>query len=252
MKRFLTTTALTAALIGSAGIAAAQSEDDAAKTRETTAMQSSCTVVDSDFETKLRENPETRAGYSTTMVRDVRALRDAAMILDAYGKQGACEEVAVAINDLVNNPQDARRDASNGEPMMGWNDSPSERSYEQAMSVTEGNGRLRADTILGADVRSSENEAIGEISDIVFDPKGSPAYAVIAYGGFLGLGESESAVPFSELKVSEDGDVFYVAMTEEQLESAPKFERGNFDWMQDEGWRQKNDEYFTSQTKSAG
>jgi len=80
----------------------------------------------------------------------------------------------------------------------------------------------------------------------VFDPNGSPAYAVIAYGGFLGLGEDESAIPFKELKVSEDGDVFFVAMNEDQLENAPRFERGNFDWIEDESWRQKNDDYYKS------
>jgi len=234
MKRFLTTTAAAAILIGSAGLAAAE-----------------CTIVDSDMEAKMRENPDTRAGYSTSLTRDVRDLRNAAMTLNAYGKEGACEEVAEAIDELVSNPQEAQRDTGSGDLIAGWRDEPAQYTYESAMAVTDATGRMRADEILGTDVRSSENETIGEVSDIVFDPKGSPAYAVIAYGGFLGLGEEESAVPFSELRVSEDGDVFYVAMTEDQLENAPKFKRGNFDWLEDEGWRKKNDDYYKS-TKSAG
>ena len=228
MKRFLTTTAAAAILIGSAGLAAAD-----------------CTIVDTDMEANLRDNPDTRAGYSSTLTRDVRQLRDAASTLAAYGKDGACEEVAEAINDLVENPKDANR-AAGEQTVAGWREEPAGYDYETAMPMSDAAGRIRAAEVLGTDVRSSNNETIGEISDIVFDPKGSPAYAIVAYGGFLGLGEDESAVPFNELKVSKDGDVFYVAMTEEQLEQAPRFERGSFDWMKDEGWRKKNDEYYKS------
>lgn len=233
MKRFLTTTAAVAILVGSAGLAAAE-----------------CTVVNTDMEAQLRENPDTRAGFSTTLTRDVRELRNAAITLSAYGKDGACEEVAEAINDLVSNPQDASRASRDGDTVTGWRQEPAEYDYESAQDVVGMNGRLRANEILGTDVRGTQNETIGEISDIVFDPNGSPAYAVIAYGGFLGLGEDESAVPFNALKVSEDGDVFFVAMNEEQLEKAPRFERGNFDWIQDEGWRQKNDDYYKSMNRS--
>jgi hypothetical protein len=234
MKRFLTTTAAAAILIGSAGLAAAD-----------------CTIVDTEMETQLRDNPDARAGYSITLTRDVRNLRNAASTLQAYGKDDACQEVADAINDLVANPKEAKRNISSGDTIMGWRAEPADHVYDEATALAEADGRMRANEVIGTDVRSSNNETVGEVSDIVFDPKGTPAYAVIAYGGFLGLGEDESAVPFGEMKVSEDGEVFYIAMTEEQLEKAPRFERGTFDWMQDEGWRKQNDEYFKSM-KSAG
>jgi PRC-barrel domain len=233
MKRLFTTTAAVALLVGSAGMALAD-----------------CNVVDTDFEATMQENPDQRAGYTTTLTRDVRELRNAAMTLQAYGKDDACQEVADAIDALVTNPKEASRTVHGGDKVMGWRDAPAGYDYTNAMTVTEVGGNLRANDMLGADVRSSENKTIGEISDIVFDPKGSPAYAVIAYGGFLGLGEDESAVPFSELKVTDDGDVFYLAMTEDQLENAPRFERGNFDWMRDETWRNKNDDYYKSVNKA--
>ena len=234
MKRFLTTTAAAALLIGSAGMAAAE-----------------CTIVDTNMEAKLRDNPDTRAGYSITLTRDVRDLRNAAWTLQAYGKEDACQEVADAINELVSDPKEAKRTSGSGEMIAGWREAPEGYDYEAATAITEMNGQVRANEVIGTDVRSANNETIGEVSDIVFDPKGSPAYAVIAYGGFLGLGEDESAVPFGQLKVSEDGEVLYISMTGEQLEKAPRFERGTFDWMHDENWRKENNDYFKSM-KSAG
>jgi len=229
MKRFLTTTAAAALLIGSAGFAAAE-----------------CTVVNTDIEQQLSSDPDTRAGFSVSFTRDLRELRNAAVTLSAYGKDEACQEVADAMNELASNPQEATKSGYDGDTITGWRQDAEQYDYASAAAITEMNGRLRANEILGADVRGTGNDTIGEISDIVFDPNGSPAYAVIAYGGFLGLGEDESAIPFKELKVSEDGDVFFVAMNEDQLENAPRFERGNFDWIEDESWRQKNDDYYKS------
>jgi hypothetical protein len=230
----MTTAAAVALLAGSAGFAAAE-----------------CTVVNPEIEAQLRESPDTRAGYSQTLTRDVRELRNAAQILSAYGKDGACEEVAEAIDELVSNPQEANRMVRGGDSVAGWRDAPAGYDYEAAQSLTDMNGQMRANDVLGADVRSANNDTIGEISDIVFAPNGKAAYAVVAYGGFLGLGEEESAVPFNALKVTEDGDVFYVSMTEEQLKDAPRFERGTFDWMTDEAWRKQNDDYYKS-INSAG
>ncbi|MEJ8572954.1 PRC-barrel domain-containing protein [Microbaculum marinum] len=253
MKRFLTTTAAVAIIAGTAGVAGAQSDNNNQATEnQRVAAESDCTVVNRDFEAQLRDNPDMRAGYSTMLTQDVRQLRNAAQILAAYGKDGACQEVADALNELVSNPQEAQRMAEGREPVAGWREEPREYSYEQAQSLDQMGGQLRADRVLGADVRSSNDENIGEISDIILEPSGKPAYAIVTYGGFLGLGEDQSAVPFDKLRVSGDGDVFYLAMTEEQLENAPRFERDTFDWMDDENWRRENDEYYNTAARDAG
>lgn len=229
MKKYLLTTAAAIAMVaGTTAIAAAE-----------------CDVVNTEVEQRVASNPETRSGYTGPMLRDIRELRNAAHTLASYGKDDACQEVANAINEMVENPQELKRTTRTGESEAAWRDERPEYTYDTTMPLSETSGRIRVNTLLGADVRGADDNTIGEVSDIVLDSSGAPAYVVIAYGGFLGLGEEESAVPFDKLKVTEDGEVLYVALTEEQLENAPRFERGSFDWVEDEGWRRENDQYYS-------
>src|SRR5215510_14826548 len=67
----------------------------------------------------------------------------------------------------------------------------------------------RASKIIGADVENPQGEKLGDIKDVVFDPEtGRVRYAVLAFGGFLGLGEKYFAVPCTALtsKAGEKGD----------------------------------------------
>ncbi|SDB15703.1 PRC-barrel domain-containing protein [Bauldia litoralis] len=88
-----------------------------------------------------------------------------------------------------------------------------------------------ASDIIGSTVYSSaeaDGEAIGDVNDLVVAPDGGIAAVVIGVGGFLGIGEKDVAVPFDRLtwRTDEDGETWPVlAATQEELESAPAFER---------------------------
>ncbi|MFP7570958.1 PRC-barrel domain-containing protein [Marivita sp. S2033] len=67
------------------------------------------------------------------------------------------------------------------------------------------------------DVRNADGEVIGEIEEILIDQDGKPAGFVIEFGGFLGLADSDVAVPLEALTWNES---HYVSkMTQEQLEA---------------------------------
>src|SRR5688572_27071093 len=58
----------------------------------------------------------------------------------------------------------------------------------------------RASKLIGADVENPQGEDLGDIKDVVLDSQtGRIAYAVLTFGGFLGLGEKYYAVPFAAL-----------------------------------------------------
>lgn len=239
MKKLMTSAAAIALVAGVAGTAqAASSESEAAEARE------ECRAVNAEYEQKLADNPELRAGYSATLMRDIRELRDAANILAAYGKGDACQELAEAIQEMAENPQELQRTTRTGEAVPAWDSERELHSFERAKDVKEMQGRIRAEEMIGSDVRGRENETIGEISDMVISPDGQTNLVVVSYGGFLGMGEEESAVPFDVLKVSEDGEVFYLPMSEDSLEDAPRFERGEFSWVEDQEWIEKNDAFY--------
>jgi sporulation protein YlmC with PRC-barrel domain len=91
-----------------------------------------------------------------------------------------------------------------------------------------------ASNIIGETVYNGtgENaENIGDVNDIVVDNDGNVASVIIGVGGFLGLGEKNVAVDFSEIDWAEqDGDRWIViAATKEQLEGLPAFDRSPYD-----------------------
>src|ERR1700686_4145678 len=58
-------------------------------------------------------------------------------------------------------------------------------------------------------------------------------YAILSFGGFLGIGEDHYPIPWSMLNYNEKPDGFQLDITEEQLKNAPKIEQG-------ENWEQAN------------
>ncbi len=64
-------------------------------------------------------------------------------------------------------------------------------------------GLWRASKLHGIDVYNQQNQKIGDIDDVLMDKDGKAKLAVLAVGGFLGMGEHNVAVNFSELKFSD-------------------------------------------------
>ena len=82
-----------------------------------------------------------------------------------------------------------------------------------------------ASSVLGKDVKNAASENIGEVEDLVVDMENGEVIAVIiSTGGFLGLGESLSAVPVAVLRYDEQAKGFKTKLTKEQLGRAPQFQ----------------------------
>lgn len=93
-------------------------------------------------------------------------------------------------------------------------------------------GLLSASKLQGANVYTLQNESVGEINEVLLDPaSGRIRFAVVGVGGFIGLGETNVAVPWSAFHISREGDdVRYVIdTTKEKLEKAPRVEGKNYD-----------------------
>ena len=112
-----------------------------------------------------------------------------------------------------------------------------------AVPFTERKTALSSAELIGSDVYGPDNRSIGEIDDIIVSPENQPTYALVSYGGFLGMGESQAAIPVASLRVSPD-NYFFVNMTADQLKSAPKLKRGTADWWTNDSWRTENDAFY--------
>ena len=88
---------------------------------------------------------------------------------------------------------------------------------------------LSASTITGDDVVNGEGEDLGTIEEIMFDPdEGEPGYAVLSFGGVLGMGDKLFAVPWKALTPQMNEHRFVLNVPREELEKAPGFDKD--DW----------------------
>jgi sporulation protein YlmC with PRC-barrel domain len=77
--------------------------------------------------------------------------------------------------------------------------------------------------ILGSSIMNLQGDDLGRITDLVVDSNGRVAFAVLAHGGFLGMGGTTVAVPFEALTFDPKGKHFALDITRERLNSAPAF-----------------------------
>lgn len=83
---------------------------------------------------------------------------------------------------------------------------------------------ILASRVIGTAVYNATGENIGTIEDVMLDKmSNSIMFAVIGFGGFLGIGEKFHAIPWSTLDYSGDMAGYVVPFTREQLEKAPVY-----------------------------
>jgi sporulation protein YlmC with PRC-barrel domain len=103
---------------------------------------------------------------------------------------------------------------------------------------------MRADTLIGEKVYNSEGIGLGDIKDIMLDVKaGSIAYAVLSFGGFLGVADKLFAVPWTSLKPDDVYKRFILDVDKERLESAPGFDKNHWPEAADPMWQNVHSYY---------
>lgn len=94
---------------------------------------------------------------------------------------------------------------------------------------------ISSEDVEGTKVYSTTNrEKIGDVDHVMIDKKsGRVAYAVMTFGGFLGLGQDHYPVPWAALEYDEDLGGYITGISEDQLKNAPNFDDqswSNRDW----------------------
>ena len=107
---------------------------------------------------------------------------------------------------------------------------------------------MGADTLLGNDVSNKNGESLGDIKEFMIDmATGKIAYAVLSFGGLLGLGDKLFAVPWQALKLDTVNKRFTLDVDKKRLESAPGFDHDNWPNMADQTWQQGIHAYYGTQ-----
>jgi sporulation protein YlmC with PRC-barrel domain len=100
---------------------------------------------------------------------------------------------------------------------------------------------LSAGTITGDEIHNPSGEKLGELKEIMLDlNSGRVAYAVLSFGGFLGLGDKLFAIPWEMLTLNSEDHAFVLDINKETLENAPGFDKDSWPNLADyeSGWLQ--------------
>jgi hypothetical protein len=91
---------------------------------------------------------------------------------------------------------------------------------------------IASDRVEGTPVRRPTGEKIGTVQRVMIDKiSGNVAYAVLAFGGFLGMGRKHLPIPWSRLNYDLAQEAYVVDLSDEELERAPDYEADEtFDW----------------------
>jgi sporulation protein YlmC with PRC-barrel domain len=116
--------------------------------------------------------------------------------------------------------------------------------------------------LIGLQVLNRGNESLGKIEDLVMDPtSGRVRYAVLSFGGFLGMGDKLFAVPWNELALVTKGltnagmakeDYCILDVSKDALKQAPGFDKNKWPDFANPNWGADVDKFYMTQRAPSG
>jgi len=121
---------------------------------------------------------------------------------------------------------------------------PGPPSQASGGEETDGRPLISAGKVQGTPVFNDAGERLGHIDDIMLHKvSGQVAFAILSFGGVLGLGEKFTPLPWSVLTYDTDKGGYLVPLGREQLQNAPSFNRDELT-NDDNGWGARVNEYY--------
>jgi sporulation protein YlmC with PRC-barrel domain len=116
---------------------------------------------------------------------------------------------------------------------------------EEMLPADETGTLISADKVEGTKVMNTAGEKLGSIEDVMIDKRsGKVAYAVMSFGGFLGIGDRHHPLPWSMLKYDTNLDGYVVNLDKRVLEGAPAYWTGERVDLADEAYGRKVHDYY--------
>jgi sporulation protein YlmC with PRC-barrel domain len=125
--------------------------------------------------------------------------------------------------------------------------------YKDSDSQGPGPALMGADTLIGDSVVNAQEEDLGDIKEIMLDMRtGQVAYAVLSFGGFLGMGEKLFAVPWQALHLDTVNKRFVLDVDKQRLQNAPGFDPDRWPDMSDVTWAEEVHTFYGTTPGSTG
>lgn len=122
-------------------------------------------------------------------------------------------------------------------------------------SHARGAARCKASQLIGCAITNTKNESLGSLEDVVLDSENHCiAYGVVAFGGFLGMGEKYFALPWRLIEIGQrgEGDALRATLGLDQatLKAAPGFDKGHWPDMANPAWAKQVDDYYAARDEN--
>ena len=128
---------------------------------------------------------------------------------------------------------------------MNYEERDSFGMYKITRKHGPGPGLMGADTLMGNDVYNGDDEDLGDVKEIMLDMStGRISYAVLSFGGVLGMGEKLFAVPWDALQLDTENKRFTLNVKKESLDQAPGFDKDSWPDMADQAWAKGIHDYY--------
>ena len=120
---------------------------------------------------------------------------------------------------------------------MSYEDRDTYGMYKSRAGGGPGPALMGANTLMGDEVYNHKDEDLGDIKEIMLDTRtGRVCYAVLSFGGFLGMGDKLFAVPWNALTLDTKNKRFVLNVEKERLTQAPGFDKDKWPNMADQAW----------------
>jgi hypothetical protein len=98
--------------------------------------------------------------------------------------------------------------------------------------MTKSHSLIASDRVEGTAVRRPNGDKIGHIERLMIDKiTGKVSYAILSFGGFLGMGASLLPLPWTRLKYNREVEAYQLDISDDELKRAPSFLADkDFDW----------------------
>lgn len=101
---------------------------------------------------------------------------------------------------------------------------------------------ISSEKVEGTDVYGPDRDKIGSIDHLMIDKSsGHVGYAIMKFGGFLGLGQSAYPLPWGKLSYDNNLDGYIADVTEEQVKNAPDYDEDSF---KNRDWETKTHDHY--------
>jgi sporulation protein YlmC with PRC-barrel domain len=136
---------------------------------------------------------------------------------------------------------------------MSYVDRDTYGMYKDSDSQGPGPALMGADTLIGDSVVNGDDDNLGDIKEIMIDMRsGQVAYAVLSFGGFLGMGEKLFAVPWQALHLDTVNKRFVLNVEKDRLQQAPGFDKDRWPDMSDVGWSNEIHTFYGTDPTMSG